>query len=1498
MADILIQNQELIYDDDGQGYPDSWYGYYIDQSESNALTFRNNYMSSNNVNGYMLEAGDEGVGSGNNRLDNALIEHNYFKWNGTPTNSIITHGIFTGYQAGVKIRYNYCDGVPMAIIRKSDGGSDSAGGIVAYNIMKNPKPGVVCKGMKNVKIINNTFYSSLNSTTENGYNRAFIEIYYNDSIGTSATATGCKVYNNIFYAVDSGIRFISVDSYSSEGFECDYNVYWCENSANNEPRFTYHGSSYTWTQWRALGYDAHSVIINPNFHSITNFYESSSRAYFAFIPERRLNYGINLGLGELVSHGLDYENKFNDLNLSGTPKTQIQDSNWQVGAYVLRTGNNIGGDWYLAPWGSDTLGDGSFNNPWFTLEKLWDYVSAGDIAYMRGGEYNYLKTQWLTGASGTSGNYISLLNYRDEVPIIQPGTGWVYDGWYYGILFQSINYIHVRGLEVRNFKYQQTSPCRGIMAQHVNNSIFERLSVHGNELGMMLTGNSGGNLILNSDFYENYDPYSPLPYGNGDGLDVSSIPNSYSNTVRGCRAWKNSDDGFDFWASEGIVYVENCWAWSNGYREDGTTTGGDGNGFKLGQVTETTATTRRYLYNCIGALNRVNNFSHNVVDPQVLTCELYNCFSYGAVSYAGYQFNWGAQAATNSILRNNISFNDIASYYGDTWITEDHNSWDTGYSVSAADFLSTDPTQLLLPRQYDGSLPIINFGHLAVGSDLIDTGVNVNRTTDGDGKAWHTVPSLGAFEYQEALTGYYVATFGNDTTGSGTFANPYKTLYKAWTTHTAAGVTIYLRGGVYPLDAYTNLGTYSGTSGNTRKVYNYPNEKPTFTPSQTWLDSTTQDTALYLRADYVHVKGFEISGFVQRRYASYSHWQGTSSFVLYDSDHCIIERLNCHHGGFGITVNGNTKGTDNLILNCDTHHNYDPYTLGYEYGGVDGITIRVDLTAGTVNTIRGCRMWDNSDDGFDGWGNEGMLIWEDCWAFHNGYREDEVSVGGDGNGIKFGPIRTLWEEDQSEYNQHLRTLQRCIAYNNRAWGFHENATVCIRWLYNNIAYKNIGGGFAFNGSYINDPVDIVRNNIAYLNGGSGSSGEGYFNTSSVVDHNTFLYNSSYNSNYSVSDADFVSLDDTQLYGERQADGSLPEITFLHLVEGSDLIDSGTDVGLEYLGSAPDLGPFEFVPTDEGGIYGIILGTATVSGIIKGKGLIYGAIASQSSAWAYLSSRGVFMGYSQGTSYVVGILKDHQDFVAGVMRYTDFWSPLDLKTFCTFPAQEHITVGSNYISCRNLSISKIRNTFPGSQSELHELSNVDGSFVAGGEYGKVNVWARYKPGEISYNVALPTNCYDNPTFTYTAPGNTLKGCSNFAGYYHHEDTRPTYWGAPHQADYTVYGTTEIRGGLQRGRLCPILSGDPEDETYWARVKVQAWLRVNLGSYSLVGTSGFVDLSIPSGVGATLIYTMGSHGETTGNDYTVCLRPVYMDTDEVTPLAVCEGGVEILTYHMGS
>src|SRR5262249_39575444 len=65
-------------------------------------------------------------------------------------------------------------------------------------------------------------------------------------------------------------------------------------------------------------------------------------------------------------------------------------------------------------------------------------------------------------------------------------------------------------------------------------------------------------------------------------------------------------------------------------------------------------------------------------------------------------------------------------------------------------------------------------------------------------------------------------------------------------------------------------------------------------------------------------------------------------------------------------------------------------------------------------------------------------------------------------------------------------------------------------------------------------------------------------------------------------SDFASLDESQLTAARLSNGELPDLPFLHLVSGSDLIDRGTKVvsslgsngWFRFGGSAPDLGRFD------------------------------------------------------------------------------------------------------------------------------------------------------------------------------------------------------------------------------------------------------------------------------------------------------------------------------------
>ena len=83
----------------------------------------------------------------------------------------------------------------------------------------------------------------------------------------------------------------------------------------------------------------------------------------------------------------------------------------------------------------------------------------------------------------------------------------------------------------------------------------------------------------------------------------------------------------------------------------------------------------------------------------------------------------------------------------------------------------------------------------------------------------------------------------------------------------------------------------------------------------------------------------------------------------------------------------------------------------------------------------------------------------------------------------------------------------------------------------------------------------------------------------VVEKNAFSDNNITTQDNLLSDDDFNSLDGSQLMRARKTDGSLPDIDFLNLKSGSNLIDAGVDVGLPYYGKAPDIGAFEVVVGD-------------------------------------------------------------------------------------------------------------------------------------------------------------------------------------------------------------------------------------------------------------------------------------------------------------------------------
>jgi hypothetical protein len=415
-------------------------------------------------------------------------------------------------------------------------------------------------------------------------------------------------------------------------------------------------------------------------------------------------------------------------------------------------------------------------------------------------------------------------------------------------------------------------------------------------------------------------------------------------------------------------------------------------------------------------------------------------------------------------------------------------------------------------------------------------------------------------------TKIYIAPTGNDTSGNGSIGSPYFTLIKAWSV-VSAGDTIYCRGGTYAYDDDQNMTNKSGTAGGRIKVWAYPGEQPIFTRADGAFGTANWPVGLLKinSSNYVHLRDLEITGFEQDTAIS----SICSGVAMYNSDNCILERVSSHHNGHGILVYqcGNTQ-----ILYCDTHHNYDPIDpFGSDpYGDGDGLEI-TDMGEGTETIIRGHRSWRNSDDGIDLWDSGAKVTIDSCWTWHNGYREDGTTPGGDGNGIKLGRLYNA----ATAYSDTLRVVTNNLSFSNRGAGINQNATYTIMLVRNNTSYGNGSYGyFLFN---MGTAANQSNNNISYNN----SSGNGTWNAESTLSNNTFLANGGTNTSFTVNSTDFISIDSTGVSGARIGNEK-PDIDFMRLAAGSDLIDAGIEVGISYEGIAPDLGFFEYVlPTVSG-----------------------------------------------------------------------------------------------------------------------------------------------------------------------------------------------------------------------------------------------------------------------------------------------------------------------------
>lgn len=425
--------------------------------------------------------------------------------------------------------------------------------------------------------------------------------------------------------------------------------------------------------------------------------------------------------------------------------------------------------------------------------------------------------------------------------------------------------------------------------------------------------------------------------------------------------------------------------------------------------------------------------------------------------------------------------------------------------------------------------------------------------------------SLMAFFANLQAKVVYMATDGSDSS-AGTVDAPLATLPAAYH-QIASGDTICVRGGRYAITdeqvmktdrnyAFVFALEKGGSPSHRTCLMGYPGERPVFDCSALQLDGQHRFAVFYLGADYLHLRNFDIVG-VPVRMKGHTQSECVSARK---GSHCIVENIAMHDGmAIGYYQ---TAGSDNLVLNCDAYNNYDDYSEGDYGGNVDGFGVHVQDTAFTGNVIRYCRAWRNSDDGFDLINNLAPVEFDHCWAFYNGFRPtadardtSTFHSAGDGNGFKAGGYGMKRWRTRCPAVCPQNYIHHCVAYHNKAHGLYANHHLGgCRWE-NNSAWMNRSNYNMVNRKTTDEAVDvpgyghILRNNVSYAFADASDGGHLINCDASrcIVENNSFAPSET---TVAVSAEQFVSIDPASLFLPRDAEGNLPEMTFLLAKPGS------------------------------------------------------------------------------------------------------------------------------------------------------------------------------------------------------------------------------------------------------------------------------------------------------------------------------------------------------------
>jgi hypothetical protein len=252
---------------------------------------------------------------------------------------------------------------------------------------------------------------------------------------------------------------------------------------------------------------------------------------------------------------------------------------------------------------------------------------------------------------------------------------------------------------------------------------------------------------------------------------------------------------------------------------------------------------------------------------------------------------------------------------------------------------------------------------------------------------------------------YYVSPNGrNDASGS---ADSPLTSLAAAAEHAQPGDIIRVASGLYRQEQTIELKA-NGTAERPIRIEGAEGAAPHFDFSAQQFEK--KQHGIHVQGNYWHLVGLEVTG--------------TARFgINVSGHHNIVERCRAHENqSTGIQLSA--PASYNLILDCDSYRNFDRPTRGEN---ADGFGAKFQIGPG--NVIRGCRSWENADDGFDLWRAPHPVRIENCLAYRNGLNLWGIDgFTGNGNGFKVG----------GDFVTAAHTIIGCTAIDQPKRGFDQN----------------------------------------------------------------------------------------------------------------------------------------------------------------------------------------------------------------------------------------------------------------------------------------------------------------------------------------------------------------------------------------------------------------------------------------------------------------------------